>query len=324
LAATKPARAVHRIEDGLQFSEAAKRYLAEVQRDPAAKLTEHTRGQNEFVYRLFEAFADNAPLATIDKRRAADFLDHVAEERGLSNRTLNRYTSALSAVWTWADRRGHFEGRNPFKGQWRDQGKGTGYRQFDVEELNKLFAAPLLRETERIRPARYTFQTAMAWVPLVALFSGMRSGEICQLNKGDVIRKNGVWAFRVSAEGEGQYLKTEAAARLVPIHSELIACGFLEYWKALPSGQLWPALRPGGPDGKMNDYFTKRFVAYRRSCGVTGERKSFHSFRKNAAQALKNARVTPAEIAELIGHEQGYPIHLCANGAARPCPARVD
>jgi hypothetical protein len=161
-AATKPARAVHRIEDGLQFSEAAKRYLAEVQRDPAAKLTEHTRGQNEFVYRLFEAFTDNAPLATIDKRRAADFLDHVAEERGLSNRTLNRYTSALSAVWTWADRRGHYEGRNPFKGQWRDQGKGTGYRQFDVAELNKLFAGSLFRETERIRPTRYTFQTAMA------------------------------------------------------------------------------------------------------------------------------------------------------------------
>jgi hypothetical protein len=73
-AATKPARAVHRIEDGLRFSEAAQRYLAEVQRDPAAKLTEHTRGQNEFVYRLFEAFTENAPLATIDKRRAADSL----------------------------------------------------------------------------------------------------------------------------------------------------------------------------------------------------------------------------------------------------------
>jgi integrase len=114
--------------------------------------------------------------------------------------------------------------------------------------LNKLFAAPLLRETERIRPARYTFQTAMAWVPLVALFSGMRSGEICQLNKGDVIRKSGVWAFRVSAEGEGQYIKTEAAARLVPVHFELIACGFLEYWKALPSGQLagHAALRASG------------------------------------------------------------------------------
>ena len=34
--------------------------------------------------------------------------------------------------------------------------------------------------------------------------------------------------------------------------------------------------------------------------------KGFHSFRKNAAQALKDARATPAEIAELIGHEQGF------------------
>ena len=62
-------------------------------------LTEHTRGQHESVYRLFEKFTGDAALASIDKSQAADFLDHVAKERSLSNRTLNRYTSTLSAVW---------------------------------------------------------------------------------------------------------------------------------------------------------------------------------------------------------------------------------
>jgi hypothetical protein len=45
---------------------------------------------------------------------------------------------------------------------------------------------------------------------------------------------------------------------------------------------------------------------------VTAPRKSFHSFRKNAARALKDARATPAEIAELIGHEQGFTLSVYA------------
>ena len=166
---------------------------------------------------------------------------------------------------------------------------------------------------QRIHPAKYTFENVMAWVPLIALYSGMRSNEICQMRVSDVQRRNGIWIFDVTDEGSGQSLKTKAAKRIVPVHSELIACGFLDYVKALPpDGQLWPALKPGGADGKYNHYFAKRFTLYRRGCGVDRPRVSFHSFRKNTAQALKDARATPAEIAELIGHEQGFTLKFYA------------
>src|SRR5262245_58134296 len=166
---------------------------------------------------------------------------------------------------------------------------------------------------QRIRPIKYTFENAMAWVPLIGLFSGMRSNEICQMRAGDVRRERGIWIFNVSADGAGQSLKSEVAMRKVPVHSELIRFGFLDYVKALPrDGQLFPALKPGGPDGKYNHYFAKRFTVYRRRCGVTAPRTSFHSFRKNVAQALKDSRATPAEIAELIGHEQGFTLSVYA------------
>jgi integrase len=166
---------------------------------------------------------------------------------------------------------------------------------------------------QRIRPAKYTFENAMAWIPLVGLFSGMRSNEICQMRASDVQRREGTWLFNVSDDNTGQRLKTEAAARIVPIHSELVRCGFVDYVQALPrDGQLFPALKPGGPDGKYNHYFAKRFTEYRRKCGVTAPRTSFHSFRKNVAQALKDKRATAAEIAELIGHEQGFTFSVYA------------
>jgi integrase len=86
----------------------------------------------------------------------------------------------------------------------------------------------------------------------------------------------------------------------------------MEYLKTLPDGQLFPALKPGGPDRKRSWYLSKCFTRYRRECGVNGDRVAFHSFRKNAAQALKDARTTPAEIAELIGHERGFTVETYA------------
>jgi integrase len=322
-------------EEGMKFSEAAALFIEELQRDPGAKVTEHTRGQHESVFKLFEDFTDDAPLSSITKANASDFLNTIAKldphwfhipgaremrlaelvekcaarPGKLSNRTLNRYISHLFNVFKWADRSGHFEGRNPFEGQNRKEAKGTGWKPFTIDELNKMFGAKLFTDVpakDRIRPAKHTFKTAMSWIPLIGLFSGMRSNEICQLRKSDVQRKDGVWIFNVSADHESQSIKTEAGVRMVPVHSELIACGFLDYVKALPDGQLFPALKPGGVDGKLNNYFSKRFPTFKRKWGVTRARTAFHSFRKNTAQALKDARATPAETAELIGHEQGF------------------
>ena len=233
----------------------------------------------------------------------------------MTNRTLNRHASALSCVFKWADKRGHFDGRNPFQGQSRKNADGTGWRAYTIKELNTLFAGPLFGDVptnERISPGQHSIETALYWAMLIALFSGMRQGEICQLRTDDIQRRGNVWVFTVTGDGAGQSLKTNAAARLVPVHSALIRCGLTNYLRALPSGQLFPALKPGGPDGKLNWYLTKRFTAYRRECGIDGPRLAFHSFRKNAAQALKNARTTPAEIAELIGHERGFTVETYA------------
>lgn len=330
-----------RSDGGMKFLEAAALFIEEMQRDPGAKVTEHTRGQHESVFKLFADFTDDASLSSITKATASDFLNTIAKldphwfhiqgaremrlaelvekcaarPGKLSNRTLNRYISHLFNVFKWADKQGKYEGRNPFQGQNRKEAKGTGWKPYTVEELNKMFGSKLFTDAsakDRVRPAAHSFKTAMYWIPLIGLFSGMRSNEICQLRKSDVQRKSGVWIFNVSADHESQNLKTEAATRIVPVHSELIACGFLDYVNALPDGQLFPALKPGGVDGKLNWYFSKRFPDFRRRCGVDRPRVSFHSFRKNAAQALKNARATPAEIAELIGHEQGFTLSIYA------------
>jgi integrase len=135
----------------------------------------------------------------------------------------------------------------------------------------------------------------------------MRSGEICQLRPDDVREEGGVPYFNVAEEVSGQSVKTEAGVRRVPVHSALIAAGFLEYVAFVRhqgKDQLFPRLKPGGREEKLNAYFGKRFRDYRRARGVTRDRTAFHSFRANAATALEAAKVPQHEAAQVIGHER--------------------
>ena len=330
--------------EGMKFSEAAALYLEEIQRDKNAALTEQTRGQVEAVYRFFQGPQRGCRARRRHAGSGGGFPHLVArlhphwgrsaeaknmsltqllekfgdKDESLSNRTVNRYVTSLSSVFKWARKRGHFDGDNPFTDQGRREGdtKKVGWAPYTIAELNALFHAPMfaIPADQFIKPDKHTAETALRWVSLIALYSGMRIGEICQLRTDDVPRDGKVWYFNVTENGDGQRVKTAASIRKVPVHSMLIKCGLLDYVKALPKGSLWPALKPGGPDGKLSWYLSKRFTDFRRNAGVERQRVSFHSFRKNVTTALDNAGFNRDEIAALIGHERGFTLETYSSG----------
>ncbi len=328
-----PSRVIPRHGEAPPISEAAERYFADQMRDPSARWTRQTEVQYRASVRLFKDYAQDAPLDAVNREEAAGFLSSIGrlhrnygrskKARGLhldellarypgpphlSNATLNRHSRALHGLFKWAAKVGLREGENPFAGQQRTTGRQsrTGWEPFTVEELKALFGHPLLAETsreKRVRPPRHSTQTALRWVPLVSLFSGLRQGEICELAVGDVRKEKGVAFLDVTAA------KSEAGVRRVPVHTQLVRAGFLdyvEYVRRQGHGYLFPGLKPGGPDGKRNWYFAKAFTTYRRACGVTRERVGFHSLRKNVVEALERARLHQSEVAQLVGHERGF------------------
>lgn len=335
---------------GLRFSEAAARFIAELQRDETAALTEQTRAQHEAVFRLFGDFVHDAPLKAIDRAAASEFLDKVArlhpdwgrspetkkltfidvmkrhadKGEGLSNKTLNRYVSSLTSLFKWARKRGYVDeaSSNPFTEQSRPKArKGTfEWLPYTVDELNSIFQAPIFQtpHDECIKPKVHSVETALRWVPLIALFSGMRLNEICQLKKSDIRFARKIWFFNVSEEAEGTRLKTEAAVRRVPLHGELLNCGLIAYRNSLSDGPLFPGLKPGGPDSKHSWYFTRRYTVFRRDIGIVRPRVSFHSFRKNVTTALDNARVPQSDVAAIIGHERGFTFDTYSAGLDLP------
>ena len=169
----------------------------------------------------------------------------------------------------------------------------TGWLPFTDAEISSLLAAA----------AELPESDPMHWVPLIGAYSGMRSNEICSLATSDVQQRDGVWFFDVTGA------KTEAGDRRVPIHSRIIEAGLLDYLQRLPEGSssgasLWPGLKPGGPDKKLNWYFTKQFHALRQRLGIDRERVGFHSFRKSVATKLEQARIPESEAVQVLGHEK--------------------
>jgi integrase len=142
----------------------------------------------------------------------------------------------------------------------------------------------------------------------------MRLGEICQPRTSDLQSERNIPFFNVAEEGDAQSVKTEAGIRHVPLHRELIKCGLLDYAAALPEGQLFPGLAPGGPDGKLSWYFMRVYTTFRRSVGVDRPRVSFHSLRKNVVTCLDSKKIPQSDLAALIGHERSFTFDVYSEG----------
>jgi integrase len=287
-------------------------------------------GQYEAAYRLFDSFAKQPCLGDVDRRMASEFLDKVATlhphwgrspatkkrsfdeiiaaygngKHGLTNKTINRFAMALGMVWQFAEDRDGYEGGNPWSRQSRTAstrrgGGKTDKRAFTPRELRKL-----LKQGPVIAPNHHDAASAILWLILIGAYSGMRLNEICSLDVEDVKKSGDVWYFDITAA------KTEAGVRCVPLHSRILKGGLLDYRKRIKSGQLFPGLKPGGPDGKLGWYASKRFTELRRGLGIedfnelTGrDQIDFHSLRRSATTALKHARIPEHEAAEILGHE---------------------
>lgn len=227
----------------------------------------------------------------------------------ITAKTIKRHFSALSALWTAAEAKGEVEA-NIFVGFRFGAGKRAVEERdlWETTELATLFTSPVwtgcASETRRAEPGPLILRDEKFWLPLIAVFSGMRQEEICQLGLNDIRQAEGIWFFDLNTR-DGRMLKNATAARRVPIHDELVQLGLLDRVAQL-RGQgevrLFPQLKPGGADGRLGHGFTKWFTRYRREVGLNRAKLVFHSFRHTATTLMHEADVQTAIIDRVTGH----------------------
>ena len=275
----------------------------------------HCRDYLEVLRHMPKNAAKRFPKLSL--REAANLAKEQRDIELVSAANANVHLANFSSFLNWAVNEELLD-RNPMRGlRLPDKvSKRDKRHPFSAKQLQTIFDAPLYRGcldgergyakagAERPRNARF-------WVPLIALHTGMRLNEICQLDISDIREIEGIHCIVVSAQSEDgsrdKALKTVASERLVPVHPTLIQCGLLGFASARKQSsraKLFEEIDPG-PRGKRAVAFSKWFTQFTRACGAYQPRTSFHSFRHNFRDELRVARVEHDIAMELGGWAMG-------------------
>lgn len=177
-------------------------------------------------------------------------------------------------------------------------------RPLSDDELKKLFSTEL--HTRYVLPkVPKAGRDAAYWIPLLGAFTGARLGELCQLRTVDIQTIEGVHVLVLTDDGEGQSIKSAAGHRTVPIHSELLRLGFMEYAKSTTEAgndSLWPHLPLR--KGKPSDYFGRWFRDFREDLELHGPGlPTFHYFRHTVRPLMRRAGFSESTQDKVTGHE---------------------
>lgn len=143
------------------------------------------------------------------------------------------------------------------------------------------------------------------WAPLIARLMSLREEEILQLAPGDFGRDGGI-DYADIKRWEGNYVKSEASERRVPIHPILIDLGLLklvDLRRRDGQSRLFPHLKRGAVKGKFSEIFTKTFTRYRQDHDVYWPGLDFHAFRTTCNGDLMNQDKSDAVRCAIMGHE---------------------
>lgn len=346
----------------------------------AKRVVEKTHRSNKVAFRaLCEHFGDSIPVEKIDRQKMTEFFDFLdtvpshaeqrykgktlkaaialeakrKEPRLMGHRTKANYHGRIVAIFEYARELEIIE-KNPASTKTLQDRfhveKKSGRPPFTVEEMNAIFKAPLFTgcmDDARAwsKPGPNHPRRGRYWVPLLAMFNGLRCNEACQLEVSDVLTVEGVPSIRVTDEsdddegaGKGKSVKNTSSKTTVPIHPRLIEMGFLEFVKtrsiAGDGSQLFPEL-PRNREGRYADIFSKWFRRF-LTAAIPGQKvkASFHSFRHSFRDAERRAKINPdialrlgrwaAENTAANSYGDGFPMPLLRDELAKVDYPGVD
>ena len=155
------------------------------------------------------------------------------------------------------------------------------FRPEDIKEI--------LKNLIEVKRKNFHSSPHLFLIPLIALYSGMRVNEICQLYVEDIKQIGGMWCFDNNENHLGKSLKNTNSKRINPIHHDLVEIGlisFCESQKKKGMTLLWQGVRKISCDyyeirGSHSHYFDKWFNGtFKKKLKLSNpEKQTFHSFR---------------------------------------------
>lgn len=231
----------------------------------------------------------------------------------MSLKNMNKLLGFVSAFWNWTEKNYDDAPANPIKGTQVAVKKTARDERdpFTIEELDTIFKAPVFTGCKTFRLCFSPGDTSLReygryWVPLIALFTGMRMSEIVQLYTEDIREEGGVLYFDLNDNGDDKKLKTAHSHRKIPVHQELVALGFMGHVEQRRKGdeqRLFPEMEMGD-DGYYSTPYSKHFGRFLKASGVKHSKNGFHSFRHSFEDACRESDISKEIMDALQGHRE--------------------
>ena len=201
---------------------------------------------------------------------------------------------------------------------------------FLAPDLHKLFIDGYLYGDSS--PLKESDKAWKFWVPLIAMYTGMRSEEIGILSLKHFIQQEGFWCIQIPNKA-----KSKAGIRTFPIPQRLLDVGLLDYRQQIvdeTSGDNEARIFPDLPrkgltySNRIGQFFnrncnarlkdgTPEYSGYLHRCGITNpsEKESFkfHSFRHSFITLIHETKLPDTELRlsldllkNLVGHKGDF------------------
>jgi|TARA_A100001391_G_scaffold145276_2_gene102944 integrase len=271
----------------------------------------HVGAFNEFLLVIKKSYGKSRKDATVpiaDLRREGAALP--LEKRGIEIPTRNRHYTNLGLLFKYAKGLGHKLDPDLDVGAFRARDTRTDREvraKPTAREIAPLFQSPVFLGCRNWQhpdqPGTEVFHRGLYFGLLLAVYNGARREEFCGLLVSDVIRDNGEIPYIHITFNEQRRIKNSQSIRNLALHPELIRLGFLDYVQAIEAlgyTRLFPDLYSPSTRSPMGDRFYDEVHPILSGVGVTP-----HQFRHYFNDALKKARITEEERADLLGHTRG-------------------
>lgn len=295
-------------------------FLNENSRQWAQKTTTQNRA---YLSILLEFFGPDRLLATITKQDASKVkkvlqalpssrntkpalksvpLLEVVKFKGyktISPKTINSHIQMFASFFDWAERHGHsphklFENMKVAKAR----NAQTSVKPYTKDQTSLILQELINNSSGLVR------KDSHKWGTLLGLYTGARLNEICQLGIADIQQENDTWFLNITDEGDdNKSVKATASRRRVPLHSELIRLGFVDFVASRKRGKrLFPDYSyntNGGYGRNLGRWYNESFLP---KLGIKKPGIVFHSLRHTLVTRLGQADVQEPIYQCIVGH----------------------
>lgn len=219
----------------------------------------------------------------------------------LTNKTINTYINSFSTFHKWAKKKGVVCSDNPTK--------DTLFNKKDLsspipltythQEMQQIISYLTKHKQEKID---------LYWAFMIAIYTGMREGEFCQLRTKDIRTRDNIQYFSINNE-EDKTIKNQNSIRMIPIHKKLIELGindFIKEREKTDNSNLFPSFKvyTRGTRKTFNKCFSQPIANILKELGLKKQGRLVHALRHTCVDELRLSGLSDDEIQFLVGHKK--------------------